>query len=229
MSHTVAVGEFEGPLGVLLDLVERHKLPVSEISVGTITGEYLDYVRNLETASVEDLSEFLQLGARLLYIKSLSLLPAAPEQDQALELAQLRSELAEYQRFKAAAALLAARAAESRTWQRPARPALPATEQTLPPLTLDQLAAAFTRALQLAPETRPVSVIRPHLKLKKVVHDLQRRLDKGFDLHEVIDACRDRLEIIVTFLAVLELVRDGAAVVAQAGQYQPIRVEAARG
>src|SRR4051812_21815619 len=106
MSHTVAVGEFEGPLGVLLELVERNKLEVSAISVGQITTEYLAYVRTLEAASAEDLSEFLQLGARLLYVKSLALLPQETSDQQATELKQLSLELAEYRRFQSAARLL---------------------------------------------------------------------------------------------------------------------------
>jgi len=137
MSHTVAVGEFKGPLGVLLELIERRQLEVSQVSVGTITSEYLEKVRGLEAVSAEDLSEFLQLGARLLYIKSLSLLPQTDSDEQARELEQLSLELAEYRRFQSAAKLLAARSS-SRTWQRPSAPRLMLHELPLPTLGLDQ-------------------------------------------------------------------------------------------
>jgi segregation and condensation protein A len=225
MSHTVAVGEFKGPLGVLLELIERHQLEVTEVSVGTITSEYLKKVRGLEEVSAEDLSEFLQLGARLLYIKSLSLLPQTDSDEQARELEQLSLELAEYRRFQAAAKLLAARSS-TRTWQRPSAPRLQPHELPLPTLGLEQLAEAFTRALKFAPVAVPESIITPHLSIETVTRNLRELLPAGFELHTVVERCRDRLEIVVTFLAILELVRGGMARVTQAGQFDPILVEA---
>src|SRR5476649_1798681 len=121
MSHTVAVGEFEGPLGALLELVERNKLEVSAISVGQITTEYLGYVRTLAQATAEDLSEFIQLGARLLYIKSLALLPQDSSLQQESELRQLEHELTEYRQFQSAAKNLASLSGGG-TWTHPVKP-----------------------------------------------------------------------------------------------------------
>lgn len=226
MSHTIAVGEFEGPLGVLLELVESSKLEVSAISVGQITTEYLQYVRTLQV-SAEDLSEFLQLGARLLYIKSLALLPQESAEQQATELQLLSLELAEYRRFQAAAKTLATRTTQ-RTWTRPATPRLEARDLPLPDLKLEQLAQAFTRALKLVPPAEPKAVIKHHLSLETVTKNLRGLLPAGFELHTVIERCRDRLEVVVTFMAILELIREGAAQVVQAGQFEPILVKPAR-
>ncbi len=222
MGHTVAVGEFEGPLGILLELVETSKLEVSAISVGQITSDYLSYVRTLQV-SAEDLSEFLQLGARLLYIKSLALLPQDSAEQQATELHQLSLELAEYRRFQAAAKTLAARAS-SRTWAKPATTRLAPQDLPLPNISLDQLAEAFTRALKLIPPATPRTIIKQHLSLETVTKNLRPLLPAGFELHTIIEHCRDRLEIVVTFLAILELVREGAAQVIQTSQFDPIRV-----
>lgn len=226
MSHTVAVGEFEGPLGVLLELIERNQLEVSQVSVGSITSDYLKKVRGLVGVSAEDLSEFLQLGARLLYIKSLSLLPQADTDEQTRELEQLSLELAEYRQFQAAAKLLAQRSS-SRTWQRPPAPRLMPQDLPLPTLGLEQLAQAFTRALKFAPVAAPSTIIKPHLSIETVTEKLRQLLPTGFELHTVVERCRDRLEIVVTFLAILELVRSGVARVSQSGQFDPILVEAA--
>ncbi|HVQ44926.1 MAG TPA: segregation/condensation protein A [Candidatus Saccharimonadia bacterium] len=226
MSHTVAVGEFEGPLGVLLDLVERNQLEVSRISVGRITTNYLEHVHQLANVGPEELSEFLQLGARLLYIKSLALLPQTDSDEQTRELQQLSLELDEYRRFQAAAKLLASRGSQ-RTWQRPASPRRSGADQPLPALSLDQLAEAFSRALKFAPAVPRHTALQPHLSLETVTAKLHRKLPAGFDLHTIIEGCRDRLEVVVTFLALLELIRNGAAYVIQAGQFDPIRVEAA--
>lgn len=227
MSHTVAVGQFEGPLGVLLELIERRKLEVSSVSVGQITSEYLARVRSLQPASVDDLTEFLQLGARLLYIKSLALLPKTSAEEQTQELQQLSIELAEYRRIQAGAKLLADRSNE-RTWQRPISPRIGPSELPMPDIALDTLAEAFTRALKFAPVAPEKAVIKPHLTLDSVTTRLRKLLSDGFALHTVIEGCQNRLEIIVTFLALLELVKDGSARVSQSNQFEPILVEPAR-
>jgi segregation and condensation protein A len=226
MAHTVVMGQYEGPLGTLLNLIERNQVSVSKVSVGQITSQYLEKVRSLQTVSVEELSEFLQLGARLVYIKSLALLPQSSVDEQNLELAQLTAELAEYRRYQAAAKLLARRL-DMQTWPHAAAASLTVAELPFPNLSLEQLAQAFTKVMKLSLAAPPVHVIKPHLSLETAMTRLRTKLKTGFDLSEIIVACRDRMEVIVHFLAVLELVRSGAARVIQAGQLEPIRVEAA--
>ena len=227
MTHNVAVGEFEGPLGILLDLVERGRLEVTAISVADITENYLARVKELGPSSPEALSEFLQLGARLLYIKSLALLPQPAADEQTEELRQLNLELEEYSRMQAAARELGRRGS-LRTWQRTATVSLPPSELPLPELELTQLAEAFTRTLKNLEPERPVGVIQRHISLESVSRQIRRRLDRGrFELQELLDGCRNRLEVIVTFLALLELIRGGAARVTQASQFEAINVEPA--
>ncbi len=226
MSHTVAVGEFEGPLGVLLELVERNKLEVSAISVGQITTEYLAYVRRLQAASAEDLSEFLQLGARLLYVKSLALLPRESAEEQASELQQLSLELADYRRFQSAAITLGS-LAKGGTWVRPVVTRLTPAELPLPDIKLDQLAAAFQDALRRTTPIETSTIPTQHLSLETVTKKLRGLLPGGFELQAILDTCQNRLEVVVTFLATLELIRSGAAKVTQGQQFDPIFVEPA--
>jgi hypothetical protein len=123
--------------------------------------------------------------------------------------------------------LLAGRSRE-RTWHRPAVARRPNGGPLVPAsVSLELLATAFSRALKFAPVTPPVTIIKPHLSLETITRRLHDQLPSGFALHTIIEGCRDRLEIVVTFLALLELVRSGAAVVTQAGQFEPIQVEAA--
>jgi segregation and condensation protein A len=226
MTHTVAVGEFEGPLGILLDLVERGRLEVTAISVAEITTGYIERVKQLGDRSPEELSEFLQLGARLLYIKSLALLPQESSPQQGEELRQLNLELEEYRRMQLAARELTKRGG-ARTWRRLATRRLDPHELPIPALELPQLAEAFTRALRRMEPAAPRGVIRDHTTLEQVAAKLGARLRQGgFELQEIIDECRDRLDVILTFLALLEIVRDGTARVVQASQFEPIMVEA---
>jgi segregation and condensation protein A len=221
MSHMFAVGEFEGPLGALLELVERHKLEVSVISVGQITTEYLQYVRTLAEASADDLSEFIQLGARLLYIKSFALLPQDGSQEQAGELQQLERELTEYRQFQQAAKTLGARTAG--TWLHPV-PQIDPSTRPFPNLSLTQLTQTFQSLLLKVPAETPEAVIKPHLSLEKVTAQLRDLAATGFNLESRLRQCRDRVEIVVTFLALLELLREGTAQVIQHGQFEPIFV-----
>ena len=228
MTHTVSVGEFEGPLGILLELVERGNLEVTAISVADITAGYLDRIRHLENRSPEALSEFVQLGARLLYIKSLALLPGQPGAEPAQELQQLNLELQEYRRFQQAARQLARRT-ESPSWERPVGGQLAAADLPLPSLTLTQLAAAFTRALEHAEPATDSRLLPSRISLDTKLALLRRRLAAGFDLDHLLAASPNRLDIIVTFLALLELIRQGSAQVRQTSQFSAITVEAARG
>jgi segregation and condensation protein A len=226
MSHTVAVGEFEGPLGILLDLVERKKLEVTSISVAEITTGYLERIRDMKEHSPEDLSEFLALGARLLYVKSLALLPPGAEgtDEQAEELRRLGLELEEYRRIKTAARALGARA-DVHTWTRLITEQLPPGELPVPDVKLPALAEAFTRALGRLPEPPPTAVLRQSVDPAAVMAGLRRRVRSGFALEAVLQACRSRLEVIVTFICLLELMREGNAKAVQPSQFEDIMVE----
>lgn len=225
MTHTVAVGEFEGPLGLLLELVERGKIEVSSISVSELTAKYLERLEQLQARSPEELSEFLGLGARLVYIKSLALLPQDSATQQVEELRLLNLELHEYKRMQTAARELSKRT-NSRTWLHPLTEKLAPHDLPFPEIELTQLSEALTRALKRTEPARRPGIIKRHLSLEAIVARLRISLGRGrFDLQEAIDACRDRLEIIVTFLALLELLRDGSARVVQGGQFEPIYVE----
>jgi segregation and condensation protein A len=230
MTHTVAVGEFEGPLGLLLELVERNRMEVTAISVARITEDYLKRIRELDSTP-EELSDFLQLGARLLHIKSLALLPGAgPDEEQSEEIARLSLELEEYRRMQAAARELARRTS-ARSWHRLTTERLPASQLPPPRLELAQLAEAFSRALSRLEPVRESGLIREHISLEQMAGRLTARLESGggFKLGDVLDACGTRLEIIVLFLALLELTRSGDARVSQAEQFGVITVEPASG
>lgn len=228
MTHTVAVQEFEGPLGLLIELVERNQLAVTEISVAAITAQYLERIRQLGDQDPDQLSEFLQLGARLLYIKSLALLPRESAIEQAEELAKLNLELDEYRRYQAAARALAQRGSEG-SWARPVVSRLAPADLPLPTVTIAELAEAFGRALRRMEPARPEQTLSRHLTQADMAAALRRRLKAGsFTLESLLADLHNRLEVIVTFLAVLELMRDGELQLAQTGQFSPITVEPTR-
>jgi segregation and condensation protein A len=225
MTPTVTTGEFEGPLALLLDLVEQRQLEVTEISIAAITADYLAHVQRLDRAEPEALSEFLQLGARLVYIKSLALLPRESADEQTGELRQLQVELAEYRRYQQAARELGQLAGRA-SWARPVVTQLAPRERPLPDLSLEQLAGAFSQALRQHEPARPSAIIKTPLSQAAVIKRLRTRLVQGsLPLQQILDQVHDRLEIVVTFLAVLELMKQGQLRVTQDGQFAPVTLE----
>jgi len=208
-------------LGLLLELVEQGELQVTAISVGAVTRQYLDRVATLTDLSRADLAQFLELGTRLVFIKSAALLPDS-ENDESTptnELRQLNRELAEYRQFQLASQQLRARLASGQqSYARRDTPMLPLDDLPAPDLDLIQLGQLFAAALERTAPAPAAIIEREHYDQGKITERLWRRTEPGaLTLSEVIADCHDRVEIIVTFLAVLELVRDGRLAVRQAG------------
>jgi segregation and condensation protein A len=213
---------FDGPLALLVELIERDKLEVTSISVEAITSEYLARVSELKNLDITHLSEFVQLGSRLIYIKSLALLPEKTV--QAEELALLEQDLSEYRRYREAAEHLQSQARTSRAWTSGANYEPPAMRIPTE-VSLEQLSAAFSLALKRAQPIAPTAILKRHLDIKHVITKLLRRAKAApIRLQTLIDDCDDRLEIIVTFLAVLETVKSGQISINQNSQFGDITI-----
>ena len=226
--HSVSAPSFEGPLGLLLELAEAGKVELTAISVSAITADYLARVKAMASLEPEELSDFLRLGSRLLYIKSLALLPREQEhQDE--ELRRLSLELDEYRRYQLVARKLSGMLAHS-TWHRTAVTKLSAQDMPLPNIKLSLLTDAFSRALKRAEPLTVNNSTRQEISQESIIKNLKKRLHSGsFDLQLILEAATDRFAIIVTFLALLELLKSGQAVVVQADQFGPIIIEAPHG
>jgi segregation and condensation protein A len=227
MTPNVIVGSFEGPLSLLLELVERNQLEIASISVADITTQYLERVRSLTSLEPTELSEFLRLGARLVYIKSANILPQGTSRTPDEELRRINLELDEYRAIRVAARALAERS-NQRSWERPVGERLPLEEWPWPRLELAQLTTALNQlhesdqnTLKATPEP---DLMRGRLRLSDVIHTLRGRLADGFELPTRNNI--DRIELIITFLALLELIREGAARASQPQTFSPIQVEA---
>lgn len=224
--HSVSAPSFEGPLGLLLELAEKGKVELTAISVSSITADYLVRVSAMTNLQPEELSDFLRLGSRLLYIKSLALLPHEGDH-QGEELQRLTLELTEYRRYQQAARKLSGMLGNP-TWQRHAAAKLPTEELPMPNLRLDVLQEAFARALSRAEPLAGSGTIEQGISQESVLKSLKKRLQAGsFELHTVLDAAADRFAIILIFMALLELLKSGKATVVQEGQFGPIMIEAA--
>lgn len=212
---------FEGPLDLLLHLVRENKVPITDIPIATITDQYLEYLRMMEEMDLEIASEFLVMAATLLEMKSRMLLPKPPRDtsDEADEdpRAELAARLMEYQKYKALVETLQTWEAERKQWffRSPDAPMpdyeLPIPVGELKPLLLLR---ALERLLAEAVDTPPPAVLIPRkrLTLRLRMVEVWRRLQwaqDGLRFEQLLDAPFTKWEVLLTFLAVLELMRQG--------------------
>ena len=228
---------FQGPLHTLLQLIERHELPVSRVSLVAVTDQYLALVDASSTLDLNLTAEFLHVAARLLLLKSLAVLPRATEDEPREEDLEedLEARLLVYRRFRDGARLLMDRQEQGLcTFGRSA----PADTHTLAPAlpglvagSLDprRLRRAARRMLARASD-RDVAVAAapgPLVPFAQVLQAVVGRL-RGRDratFHDVAGDAGDTVTAITMFLVILELVRRQRLLIQQHGQFGPIILE----
>jgi segregation and condensation protein A len=226
---TVATAVFEGPLELLLVLAERQELDILEVSLAELTDAYLQALAELERPDPAEMADFLWMAARLLLLKSIRLLPGEEPDEEEQDLLgweeDVRRRLAEYRAYKEMAEGMMRRAAtEPFAFPPPARPV--EVEGQEEPLEIDLLVSAFQGVLSRVPP-RPVVVLGRTWTLQEKLDLLESRLRQGpLDVVELILESADRLEAVVTFVALLELLRRGLVRVRQPERFGPIKVEA---
>ncbi|MCR4406604.1 MAG: segregation/condensation protein A [Anaerolineae bacterium] len=215
--YQVRLPVFEGPLDLLLHLIEREELDITAVSLAQVTDQYLAYLALMEEPPAEVLADFLVMAARLLLIKSRALLPrpsevlSSEEEDVGDDLAR---QLIEYKKFKQAAESLRQREeAGLRSYLRLAPPPRPERPLDLEDVTLDDLVAAVRQALAVTPPAPPVSEVVAPFQITigdriAAIRDILRT-HAQVSFHHLLSEATSRLEIIVTFLAVLELIKSG--------------------
>ena len=230
----IQIDAFEGPLDLLLQLVERRRLPIAELSLVAVADQYLAQVRALPRVEPDALSEFLAIGARLLLLKSRSLLPAIeppapPEGDEESDGAELVRRLSAYRAFRQIAERLGhLDAIGPLAFSGGARLQAPIPEvlalQAIAPALLASLYEAVER--RRAPADTPADEVQPRVSVASRIARLRDRLARAgaVSWNDICGSTVD--EIVVTLLAVLELVRRGEMVVVQSDLFGPIRLEA---
>ncbi len=207
---------FEGPLDLLLHLIERDELDITTVSLVQVTDQYLAQIHSLQQINLDALADFVSIGAKLVYLKSRALLPRPPsEEEQAEEEAvgrELTEMLREYKRFKDVA--LALREIEDgglRAYRRAAPPPDVPLPSGLDKVTLDRLMALFQEALNRHPEEPTTALPREIVTVKEKVRDIEAALRETgqVSFRRLVLACKTRVEVIVSFLAVLELIKTG--------------------
>ena len=219
---------FEGPLELLLALAERREVDILEVSLADLTDPYVAAVAAMERIDPREVADFLWVAARLLLLKSVRLLPnAEPDEDETDLLGweeDVRRRLDEYRLYREMAEDLMRRA-EADLVAFPPPPREVEVEGQEEPLEVVNLLTAFQAVLARIPP-RPVVFQGRSWTLDDKVEYLEARLARGpVDLVEVLLESEDRLEAVITFVAMLELLRRGAVAVRQRENFGQIWLE----
>ena len=225
---SIKTDSYEGPFEVLLDLIEARKLLVNELALANITEDFIQHVRAQATFPVEETANFIQIAATLLLIKSKSLIPdlTLTEEENA-DVEDLKRRLAAYEKVRAAARELAHLFGK--------RVMVPAGER--PPevsfapsrdLSAAMLAEALARVLSAreAVKELPEVRVKPLVTIEEMMDRLAKRVESALTLSfkEFAGSNKEKVEIIVSFLALLELVKQGAVAAEQYDTHGDIRI-----
>ncbi len=231
-AYTVHIPVYDGPLDLLLSLIERAELDITSVSLAMVTDQYLAYIHGLAQIRADEISAFLVIAAKLLQIKSEALLPRPPVREPGEENVgdDLVRQLRLYKRFKEIALWLEDRqTANLRTHLRVAPPPKVEAKLDLSYLTLDELLAAAQSAFAKGEEKKPLASIiaAPKITIREKIDMISRRLGQNEHAHfrELLGEKPTRLEIIVTFLALLELVKRHRVEAHQEGLFSDIAID----
>ena len=224
----IKTDSYEGPLEMLLDLIEERKLLVNDLTLANITEDYIKHVRAQEAFPVEQTANFIQIAATLLLIKSKSLIPDLLLSDEEnADVEDLKRRLAAYEKVREAAREL------SRVYGRIVMAAAGerAPDVVFAPsedLSANALAEALVRVLAAREvvEKLPTTSIKPLVTIEEMMDRLAKRAQSAMTLSfkDFTEGTKERVEVIISFLALLELVRQGAVAAEQYETYGDIRI-----
>ncbi len=233
--YSVKLEGFEGPLDLLLHLIQKEEMDIHAIQIAQITDRYLEYVNLMEQLDLDVASEFLVMAATLLHIKSQSILPQlTPNEELPIgDEEQLVKQLLAYKRFKEAAQVLDVYA-ERQTWVYSRSPKLHADLDGSRAFeiraTLFDLLTAFKhvndRAAEVDTEESYETVEEETITVEDKIAFIERHLEIADQLlfEELFPLSASKTDWIVTFLAILELIRIGRIVTVQTGHFESIYI-----
>jgi segregation and condensation protein A len=231
-AYTISTPLYEGPLDLLLQLIENAELDITRLALVQVTGPFLAYVQQIKDHKAEQVSSFLVVAARLMQIKSEALLPRPPEREPGEEDPgdELVQQLITYKKFKEIAQILRQRDDQGlRTYLRLAPPPKVESKLDMDDVTLEDLMAAARRALQLLEEKESVdSVVKPPKvtiteKISLITDKL--RAEGSASFMTLLGENYSKVDVVVTFLALLELVKRFHIRAVQDNLFSDIRIE----
>ncbi len=231
----VFLDAFEGPLDLLLYMIRRQNLDILDIPIADITNQYMEYIGLMADLQLELAGEYMVMAATLAEIKSRMLLPRATDPNAGEEgdpRADLVRRLQEYERFKSAAESIdRLPRIERDTWVAAAELGERKTSRPLPQVAMQEMLLAFRDVVQRAEMFAHHHVQRERLSVRVRMSDILATLEQAsfVDFVKLFRPEEGRMGVTVTFVAILELVREGLIDIVQTEAYAPLHVRSAQG
>ncbi len=235
MSYKLRLDIFEGPLDLLLYLIKKNDIDIKDIPIVEVTEQYMEYIEMMKLLDLDIVGDFLVMAATLIQIKSKMLLPPDPSEEEEDDIDprdELARRLLEYKRFKEIADTL-----ESHELQRKDYYARRLDEEQVQQIkddsrevffeaSLFDLITAFQDALKRTPEEIIHEIIQEEFTVEDKIHDILHDLVKQerMSVHSIFKKCRSRNEIVVSFIAILELIRLREIKAFQSAPFEDIQI-----
>jgi segregation and condensation protein A len=227
----IKMGEFEGPLELLLDLVEKRKLHINSVSLSQVADEFIEHTRSYESFPIGDSADFILIASTLLLIKSRSLLPnleLSEEEKGSIE--DLEARLALYKKYKELAIGINKMFGNFLYFANDSK-VQPVIFAPTPEITLASIEKALGDVLKSIPkeESLPKVTVAKIISLEEMMDNLSKRMENSLKM-SFRDFSRmgktEKVNVIVSFLAMLELVKQGLVRVSQQNHFEDIDMEA---
>jgi segregation and condensation protein A len=238
---SVQLPQFEGPLDLLLHLCQKHELNILDIPIGLVTEKYLEFLAIMQLMELDVAAEYLVMAATLAHIKSKMLLPAPPpgqedeivtDEDEMDPREALIKRLLEYQKYKEAGEQLAARGVSGRDVFGRGMPVEEAERQGLAPLAevpIFALVEAFQRVLDKSKVKLSHDIVADRLSLSDRIGQISDVLAvrRRLRFEELFEGATTRFDLVITFLALLEMTRLRMTRLFQSEPFGPLHIELA--
>lgn len=230
LDYSIKTEIFEGPLELLIELCEKRKLLINDISLASVTDEYIARVSEMQEKSLPHTAQFVQLAATLLLIKSKSLLPVlelTKEESETID--NLEERLRQYQIYREAGMVLGRQFGQQVMYG--AKFSKPTEPMFLPDqwCTVNVLREAITEVINNLPVTniKPKVQVKSTISLEEMMESLRRRIEKHLRARfsDIKKEASEHKTVIVGFLAILELVKQGNILVKQLERFDDIEIE----
>jgi segregation and condensation protein A len=226
---SIKTSQFEGPLELLIELVEKRKLLINEISLAEVTDEYMARVSEMQERSLPNTAQFINLAATLLLIKSKSLLPMLEiNEEEESNIEALEERLKRYQLYRQASTDVSDTFGNSYQFLSqyvPKREPVFTPDALCNVTTLNETLEQLLRNLPTLPKRQSVTV-RPTITIEEMIERLRQRIANQVTTYfsEIQRAEGEHKNVIVGFLAILELVKQGDVLVAQHARFSDIEI-----
>jgi len=231
MNYKVQLEQFEGPLDLLLELIEKEKMDITEISLSRVADQYLEYIESSQMIDPSSLADFLVIAAKLILLKSKALLPELEmdeEEEESIE--DLKMRLLEYKRYKEASQKLKEMYNnKDRLFERAGNVGTAKAFYPGDSLDIDSILISAQGLVQNISKLENLrkETIRETVSIKEKIAGIQEMLSQKVNVrfNQIIKKSKSRVDAIVSFLALLELIRQKSVTVSQEKSFSDIEIK----